>query len=44
MKFGEYLTKHQVSEWIDFYINYALLKKIIKRLENKYKQCSKINL
>lgn len=40
MKFGEYLEQHQVSEWRDFYINYNLLKQIIKKLEKKYKQCS----
>jgi SPX domain protein involved in polyphosphate accumulation len=42
MKFGEYLQQHQVSEWKDFYINYNLLKQIIKKLEKKYKQCSTI--
>jgi len=40
MKFGEYLEQEQVSEWKDFYINYSILKRIIKKLEKKYKQCS----
>ena len=30
--FGEYLKKHQVSEWEEYYINYKRLKQIIKAL------------
>ena len=41
MKFGEYLRQHTISEWKDFYVNYSLLKKIIKNLEKKYKYWSK---
>jgi len=43
MKFGVYIEQHQISEWKDFYINYSLLKTIVKKLEKKYKQCSTIN-
>ena len=40
MKFGLYLEEHIISEWRDFYINYKLLKQILKLLEKRYKHQS----
>ena len=37
MKFGLYLEEHAIFEWKDFYINFKLLKKLLKSLEYKYK-------
>eukprot|EP01135_Chromosphaera_perkinsii_P007211 Nk52_evm19s745 gene=Nk52_evmTU19s745 len=35
MKFGHYLTQHQVPEWRDKYVAYKMLKKKIKRMCNE---------
>lgn len=35
MKFGHTLQTHQVPEWQQYYINYKLLKKIIKSIHNR---------
>ena len=40
MKFGLYLEEHIISEWREFYINYKLLKQILKLLEKRYKHQS----
>ncbi len=37
MKFGKYLEENSVSEWKEFYINFSLLKKMLKVFEIKYK-------
>ncbi len=34
MKFGEYLRENKIPEWDSFYLDYDLLKKLIKELEN----------
>jgi len=36
MKFGEYLRTNAVPEWLDKYLNYDQLKKLIKILEDKH--------
>ena len=37
MKFLEFLLQNQIKEWKDFYINYNLLKKILKPIQSLYK-------
>lgn len=37
MKFGVYIEENLVSEWKDFYINYSILKKLLKVLEKRHK-------
>ena len=37
MKFLEYLLKNQIPLWKDFYVNYNLLKQILKPLHKLYK-------
>ena len=37
MKFQQYLEENQISLWKDFYINYSLLKKILKPIHKLYK-------
>ena len=36
MKFLEYLLTNQISIWRDFYVNYRLLKRILKPLHQLY--------
>jgi len=38
MKFGNFFDNNQISEWKDFYLNFALLKKLLKPLEINYKE------
>lgn len=40
MKFGAYLEANTVPEWKDFYVNYKLLKKLLKAFEKRYKLLS----
>ena len=45
MKFQQYLEENQISLWKDFYINYSLLKKILKPIHKLYKmKLRKVNL
>ena len=37
MKFQKYLEENQISQWKDFYLNYSLLKKILKPMHKLYK-------
>ena len=37
MKFLQFLLQNQIKDWKDFYINYNLLKKIMKPIQNLYK-------
>ncbi len=37
MKFDEYLKQNLLSEWKDFYLNYNLLRRLLKTFEVKYK-------
>ena len=37
MKFQKYLEENQISLWKDFYLNYSLLKKILKPMHKLYK-------
>jgi hypothetical protein len=38
MKFGTYFENNQISEWRDFYINYEILKSLLKPLQRNYKE------
>ena len=40
MKFGNYLEENSVMEWKEFYINYNMLKSILKVFEHRYKSKS----
>src|SRR5690348_5694138 len=37
MKFGVYLENNQIPEWREFYIDYQILKNLLKPLERNYK-------
>lgn len=37
MKFGLYLEQNSVIEWKEFYINYKILKKILKIFETNFR-------
>jgi hypothetical protein len=37
MKFGKYFEENKISEWSEFYIDFNLLKFLIKQLEHNYK-------
>jgi SPX domain protein involved in polyphosphate accumulation len=41
MKFDDYFENNIVSEWKDFYINYLLLRQLLRIFEAGYKQTSK---
>jgi SPX domain protein involved in polyphosphate accumulation len=44
MKFTNYYENNIVSEWKDFYINYSLLRQLLKIFEANYKHTRKHNL
>jgi hypothetical protein len=36
MKFGLFFENNQISEWKDFYLNYSMLKNLLKPFKNQY--------
>lgn len=38
MKFGIFINQNQIPEWKEFYVNYNLLKQLLKPLKNQYKK------
>jgi SPX domain protein involved in polyphosphate accumulation len=42
MKFDDYYENNIVSEWKDFYINYPLLRQLLRLFEVKYRQAGNL--
>jgi len=40
VKFGNFLKDNMVTEWEEFYIQFHILKKLLKPIEENYKNLS----